>query len=695
VSSLTGSRRTYVAPRRGLRRRLRVVSLPLPVGAGPGLALGIALIVALCAFVVGGGALERTTWTEVGLLLAGGATCAVALVAPRPAGTPARLRGAWAVAAFAALAIYTALSISWSLVPSDSWLEASRTLSYLAVMAGGVALGRLAPRRWGAVLHGIGLAAVAISGWALLTKVFPGALDKDETFARLRPPFDYWNSVGLSAALGIPPLLWLAARRSGHAAINALAWPGLGLLTVCLLLSYSRGALLAIGIGLALWLAFVPLRLRTVSVLGAVLVVTVPVIAWAFAQDGMTRDRPPLGLRIDAGQQLGALLLLTIVALLVVGLAVGFLGDHHPPGTRTRERAGRVLFGALVVVPAVAILMLANAPGGITGQVSKAYHRAVDPSASTPSNTPARLAETSSVRSRYWREALKVHAEAPWLGTGAGSFGTLRLRFRSDTTTVQHAHGYVVQTLADLGWIGLGLSLLATIAWLVVAARASGLARSARGLPWDAERVGIAALAVVAIVFGVHSAIDWTWFAPGNAVPALICAGFVAARGPLRERLGAPAREHDTPLGVLRPAAAVVVLGFAAIASWAALQPVRSAHAEDAAFARLGKGQLAAAASIAQIAHERDPLATDPLFDIAAIAQARGDVRGAERAYEQAVQLEPATAETWRRLGRFKLFVTHDNRAALRDLQTAYFLDPRSFGSVSDIVKASRAVQGG
>ena len=139
--------------------------------------------------------------------------------------TPARLRGAWALAAFALLAAFTALSITWSLMPADSWLETNRTFAYLAVFAGGLALGRLAPKRWSALLHGVAIGGVVICGWALLTKVFPAALAPDETFARLRPPFDYWNSVGLAAALGIPPLLWLAARRSGHAALNALAWP--------------------------------------------------------------------------------------------------------------------------------------------------------------------------------------------------------------------------------------------------------------------------------------------------------------------------------------------------------------------------------------------------------------------------------------------------------------------------------------
>ena len=64
---------------------------------------------------------------------------------------------------------------------------------------------------------GVALGCVLVCGWALATKVFPSALAADETFARLREPFGYWNAVGLMAALGVPPLLWLAARRSGHA----------------------------------------------------------------------------------------------------------------------------------------------------------------------------------------------------------------------------------------------------------------------------------------------------------------------------------------------------------------------------------------------------------------------------------------------------------------------------------------------
>jgi O-Antigen ligase len=621
----------------------------------------------------------------VGLILVGGAVVAATLLVPaRAAG--GRTYGALAVLAFAALAAFTALSIIWSLAPSDSWLEANLTFSYLAVFAAAAALARLLPGRWRALLYGLAIAAVAVGVWALLTKVFPATLAPDEPYARLRPPFYYWNSVGLACVMGVFPLLWLAVRRDGHAALNALAWPGIGLLLVGLLLAYSRGALLVLGLGLALWLAFVPLRLRSVAVLAAAAVTATPVVAFAFTQDGLTRDRAPMLARVDAGHEFGALLLLLVTSLLAAGLAVGFLMAQHPLRRRARRNAGRVLLVALAAVPLVALVLLARAPGGVDGQVSKAWHNAVNPQAQLPTNSPDRLTATASVRARYWEEAVKINRASPVLGTGAGSFATVRTRVRQDgNIIVRHAHGYVVQTLADLGWVGLGVSLLAAVAWLVAAARTLGL----RHAVWDAERVGLATLVVVTVVFGLHSALDWTWYVPGNAVPALIGAGWVAGRGPLRGRAGAAGR-HGLRRERLVPAALAGVAALAA--AWAVVQPLRSAHAEDAAFNRLSRGQFAAAASIAGIAHQRNPLSVDPLWDLAAIQQARGLNDAARRALEQAVALEPANAETWRRLGQFKLTVLNDPRGALSDFQAAYYLDPKSPLSTSDVILASRAL---
>jgi hypothetical protein len=702
MSSLASGTELRTAPQRPYTRTITVP------WAGPGawLAAAVALAIGLSAFVARGGVrLGPTTLVEIATMLIGAGLVAAACLRV-PSDGAAGLHGAWAAVAFALLAAYTALSIVWSLAPADSWLEANRVLSYLAAFAGAIALVRLMPGRWAELLYGVAIGCAGVCLWALATKVFPGAFAHDEIYARLRAPFEYWNSVGLMAAMAVPPLLWLSARRTGRAVVNALAWPVLGLVLVCLMLAYSRGALVALGLGLVVWFVAVPLRLRAVAALVTSALLAMPVVIWAFAQDGLTVDRAPLAARVDAGHELGALLLLLAVLLAAAGLAVGFLTATRPPTARTRRIAGRGLLAGLALVPVAVLIALAASPGGISGQTEGAWNRLVDPQARTPANTPDRLTATSSVRARYWDEALKIHADSQLVGTGAGAFSTVRNRYRENgDVIVRHAHGYVVQTLADLGWVGILVSLLATLAWLWAAARAVGMRRRDRGLPFDAERVGLWAMVTVVVVFGLHSAIDWTWYVPGNVLPALLCAGWVAGRGPLRRRLALVAVPVDAATAAeprswrgwsSRPAPiafAVLALVVALAASWAAYQPLRSVHAGDRALERLDQGAYEPAAAIAQSAVDINPLSVDPLFDLAAIQQARGQTPSAGDALVKATEVQPASAEAWRRLGRFRLDVLSQPRAALKDFQAAYYLDPQNPTSWSDLILATRAVR--
>ncbi|HYM58984.1 MAG TPA: O-antigen ligase family protein [Solirubrobacteraceae bacterium] len=675
------------------------------MSADGALALAVGLALAAVALAADGGLrLERTTWTEVGLMCLGASLAAGALLTGRAQG---RLHGALTLLALAALAVFTALSIVWSLAPAESWLEANRTIAYVAAFAGVLALVRMVPGRWAAVLHGVILGCLLVCGVALLTKVFPAALAPDETFARLREPFGYWNAVGLMAALGVPPLLWLAARRSGHLAANALAWPGLGLLFACLMLSYSRGALLALAFGLAFWFVAVPLRLRSALPLIAATLAAAPVVAWAFTRDALATDRVPLAARSDAGTDLGALLLLMAVVLLIAGLAANFAVARFGVPHRARRIAAGGLIGLMVAVPVILVVALAAAPGGVHGQVSNTWDKLTNPLARTPANTPDRLTTTSSVRARYWDEALKVYDDTKLVGAGAGAFVVARSRHRTDRLAVRHAHGYAVQTLADLGLLGLGLSLLATGAWVATAMRSTGLRRRDRGLGYDPERIGLLTMATVVLVFGVHSLIDWTWFVPGTAVVALLCAAWVAGRGPLRERLAAP-REPATPPAPVRPwrerlaayrppraagAVAVAMLAVALAGSWAAIQPVRAARAEDRAIDDAQLGRYAAAAASARTAAARNPLSVEPLWQLAFIEDARNHERAAADSLEAAVRLQPANPEAWRRLGRYQLSALDDPKAAVAAFRATYFLDPQAPQSLSDFLEASRAAR--
>jgi tetratricopeptide (TPR) repeat protein len=138
---------------------------------------------------------------------------------------------------------------------------------------------------------------------------------------------------------------------------------------------------------------------------------------------------------------------------------------------------------------------------------------------------------------------------------------------------------------------------------------------------------------------------------------------------------------------------AALVTVLALLASWTAYQPVRSLHAGDEALQRLDQGAFEPAASIAQIAVDRNPLSVDPLFELAAIQQARGQTPLAEAALERAVQVQPASAEAWRRLGRFRLSALSAPRRALEAFEAAYFLDPQNPVSWTDVIVAARAVE--
>ena len=347
----------------------------------------------------------------------------------------------------------------------------------------------------------------------------------------------------MAAAAG-PACLWLGARRSGHAAVSALAYPALGLLIVALLLAYSRGALLALAVGCALWFAVVPLRLRGVAVLATSAFCGGLVAFWAFASNPLSTDNVVLADRASAGHELGIALVAMLLVLLVAGLGIGFASAQRAPSPDARRQAGVLVLVVLALVPVAVVGALALSSRGLGGSLSNGWTNLTDPHANgNITNSPDRLTAVGSVRARYWNEALKIAKAHKALGVGAGGYATVRPRYRTDTLDVRHAHGYVVQTLADLGAVGMGVSLALLAAWLAAATRTVGLWGPGRAAPWTPERVGMATLLSICVVFGVHSFVDWTWFVPGNAVLALLCAGWLAGRGPTDEpivRLKAP-----------------------------------------------------------------------------------------------------------------------------------------------------------
>jgi hypothetical protein len=664
----------------------RRLSLPR-VAAEPLATIAFAAVFAAIALEGGGGLqLGPLTKVEMAVEVVAGVLVAAAIVV---GGYTRRMWGGLTLALMAALVVVTALSISWAVEPSEAWQEANRTLSYLAVMAAGVALVRLFPRRWTALLGGIVLGSVVVCGYALLTKVFPGALNSDEIYARLREPYGYWNAIGLTAALAGPACLWLGARRTGHAALSALAYPILGLLFVTLLLAYSRGALLALAIGCAVWFAIVPLRLRGAVVLATSALGGGMVSLWTFSQNSLSKDRIALGDRISAGHELGIALVAMVLVLLVAGMAIGFASAQRAPSLGVRRQAGVVMLIALALVPVAFVGALALSERGLGGSVSKGWNDLTDPNASTPANAPDRLTAVGSVRARYWNEALKMFRAHKTLGVGAGGYATVRPRFRNDELDVRHAHGYVVQTAADLGLVGLGVSLALLAVWLAASGRTVGLWGAGRGAAWTAERVGMATLLTICVVFGVHSFVDWTWFVPGNAILALLCAGWLAGRGPTDE----PILRRTTPRMAIRQpwriGLAVAGVAVALVAAWTSWQPQRAVAKGSDALSAAEAGNFAQARAEIADARSINPLSVDLLFQQAAIERAGDNPEAARQALQEAVRKQPANPAPWLNLAEFELSQGRKPQA-LSAIGSALYLDPRSQTAIATYLEASR-----
>jgi hypothetical protein len=665
----------------------------------PGLLLGLAVAAGLAGAAFGGAGgirLEDAVPVELAVTAVGTALAAAAVFIGRG---PVRAYGAITLGLLALLTAWTAVSILWSDQPSDTWIEANRTLSYLAAFAGGLALARLLPGRWSAFAGGVLGAATAVCAYAMLTKAFAGSLDANAVISRLRAPFDYWNAIGLMAALSVPLCLSLGARRDGHALLSALAYPALGLALVTMLLAYSRGALVAAAVGALVWFVFVPLRLRGVAVLSVATVGAALVLWWALNQDGLTADHIPLVVREETGSEFGVLLILMGVVLYLGGLAAGFAIARHPLSPSARRRTGTVVIVVAALVPVLALGAVAVSSEGLGGT----WDSLTNPDAKVPSNGPDRLTATGSVRARYWRDALNVWSANPVVGTGAGAYPISRAQVRKDAIEVKHAHGYVVQTLSDLGLVGLAFSLAVLVAWLLAAARPVGVPVPApwggRGPPSDlppdpainasSERATVVALAAVVVTFGVHSLIDWTWFVPGTAVLGLVCAGWVAGRGPL------DGARRDQPLGPLwlraTAAGGVAVVGLGLL--WSIWQPLRSNQADDDAVGALARGDIPAALAATQRAEDRDPLSVDPLFERATILESEGRQREANAVLQKAIRLQPSNAAAWEREAVHLFASEHQPARALPFAKAAVFLDPHSVqarGILLTIVRASK-----
>jgi O-antigen ligase len=142
----------------------------------------------------------------------------------------------------------------------------------------------------------------------------------------------------------------------------------------------------------------------------------------------------------------------------------------------------------------------------------------------------SRLTTLQSNRYDYWDVALRAFSSEPVHGVGAGGWSVWWLRYRTINDFAQDAHSLPLQTLAELGVVGIVL-LAAFFAGIgVAAAEAHGVAPAAAAGP-------IAGF----IAYAAHVPLDWDWQMPAVTIVALILAGELIALAQLSRRARAPA----------------------------------------------------------------------------------------------------------------------------------------------------------
>jgi tetratricopeptide (TPR) repeat protein len=504
------------------------------------------------------------------------------------------------VGALVLLVVWQVVTTAWAIAPDVPALEAERTLVY----ASAVFLALLAVQR--ARAPELVLSVLAGGGAVTIGGLCAHALGAGTPDDRFELPVGYPNASGILAAVTL--VLGLGLATGARAPVRALAGGLVPSAAVALALSLSRGSILAATLGVVV-LCLVGTGLRELATIALTLVAAaLAVVVASLAGD----------LRDAGAAPREALTLAALAALSAAGAWIAAARRPAPTGRARDARTHPLLVGvcvlagcALVAVAVYQVRESRSAPSALAG-------------------APDRLLSTStSSRGDYWDVAAHMVEAHPLGGEGAGGFTRVWLRDRPALLFVRDAHNLYLETLAELGPLGLALLL---------AALSTPLAGVRRVVSTTAGRAALATYAALL----AHAALDWDW-----ELPAVT--GCTLLLGVSLLRLGAEERVRR--------------LGRAGRGSLLATAIV-----------------LGAVALVVQAGNRATADAND-LLD-------RGDAGAALDAAKRARSFRPWAAEPWELLGEAELALGR-GRAARAHLRHALREDPRSWSAWLSLAVAS------
>jgi hypothetical protein len=597
------------------------------------------LTFALVAFLgLEGGGYDPLVHDQVGIAVWWLLLVAVVVgMVPRRQPAPTALA---AIALLGGFALWVVLSLIWTESSGRTFAEIARVVTYLGVF--GIAVMTRDPRETQGLIGAVAAAIGLVVAVALLSRLEPGLIATAEQTGRLLGseerlsyPLNYWNALAALTAIGVPLLLQIAAGAKSVLA-RALAAAAAPALVLTLYFTISRGGIGAAVLAVAIFVALAADRVQKLPTLAITGAGGAVLLALAASRDEL-RSGFDTALAHQQGDEM-------FVFVLAVGLVAGLAQAGVALASRRVERPGwtrppqKLSLAALVV----AVLALVVGAGALDapGRAADAWDEFKAQEGGPGDGTERLSSVAGQSRYQFWDSAVDQNATAPLTGTGAGTFAFWWTREGDGSETVDDAHSLYLQTLGELGVVGLAL-LIGFLAFaFVVGARTAFLSDAAERSRLAAALAGLAAFAMTA-------AVDWMWQIPVLPVAALLLASvLVAGRGGRIAGDGAAVKPR-LPIWLR---AGVAALSLAAIALIAL--PLASETQLRESEQRVRGGDLAGALESAESARNAQPYTAEPRLQEALVLELMRDFGAAEVAAREATERERTNWRSWLVLSR-------------------------------------------
>jgi hypothetical protein len=552
----------------------------------------------------------------------------------------------WLLASLFGLATWTALALLWTSSAERTWVELSRVIFFLGVVA--LVMSAVDRKNRGAVLAGVFAGAATVVGLALLSRMFPATFPGGHVDAlpanlrRLSYPFGYWNAVGcLGAMVSVAGLCGSAGARSRAVRAACLAAATLAVPTAYL--TYSRGAVIAAAVGLLVALAASKNR-WVVSIHAAVVAVTGAASIFVIRSHDAIADGSG-----TSGRWAVMGVVLTAMAVCAVAAAATLPLDGR---LRMSLRQARITLAVSAIGVVIALAIIGPR---LADKAWHSFNRT--PVAATTADPAARLTNLNGSRKRLWAAALDAFDQQPVHGIGPGTYEFWWGQDPNYNHYARDAHSLYFETLGELGIVGLALLVLA-IGSALWAALAASRRRSMSRTESAAATAAAAALAVW-VTFAFY---DWMWVSTAVTMIALAGASAAAAR----------TRRANQPVALpLR--IAVPVIGLLALL--VQLPPLASTSQVRGSEQAAARGDLPLALARANDAIGTEPWASTPYLQRGLVEEMGGALAAAAADVRRAAERQPEDYRPWLILSRIEAKAGHA-QAALAAYRRAIVAKP-------------------